>query len=143
MASLPPKSEKALSLKQPWLDCVLFLGKGVENRTWRTNYRGPVVLHASRGWDKSGEAYVRKVWRGSEVELNRFICAAWWRRGGFYGIANIVDVVPLDLFISKDHWAFGPQCWILKDVQPVKMSVAVKGSLGLWKVPAGTIKMLS
>lgn len=37
---------KAISVKQPWAS-LIFHGKDVENRTWKTNFRGTVLIHAS------------------------------------------------------------------------------------------------
>jgi hypothetical protein len=39
----------ALSLRQPWLWAVLKAGKRIENRKWATSYKGPLLLHASKG----------------------------------------------------------------------------------------------
>ena len=33
---------KALSIRQPWSWLILHGGKDIENRSWRTNVRGPV-----------------------------------------------------------------------------------------------------
>ena len=38
---------KALSIRQPWAWLILNEGKDVENRTWPTNLRGRVLIHAS------------------------------------------------------------------------------------------------
>lgn len=38
---------KALSIRQPWAWLVLHGGKDIENREWRTRYRGLVLIHAS------------------------------------------------------------------------------------------------
>ena len=38
---------KALSVRAPWWWAILH-GKPVENRDWHTNFRGVVLLHASK-----------------------------------------------------------------------------------------------
>ena len=38
---------KALSIKQPWAHAILHLGKDVENRVWKTNFRGEFLVHSS------------------------------------------------------------------------------------------------
>lgn len=42
---------KALSLTQP-MAWAIFHGKDVENRTWKTNFRGRVYIHASKKFDR-------------------------------------------------------------------------------------------
>lgn len=37
---------KALTIRQPWAHAIFHLGKDVENRSWRTRYRGPLLIHA-------------------------------------------------------------------------------------------------
>ena len=43
---------KALSIKQPWAWLIVNGFKDVENRTWRTKYRGPLLIHASKAKDE-------------------------------------------------------------------------------------------
>jgi hypothetical protein len=38
---------KALSIRQPWATLICKGIKNVENRTWKTNYRGKLLIHAS------------------------------------------------------------------------------------------------
>ena len=38
---------RALSVRQPWAWAIIHAGKDVENRTRRTHYRGPLLIHAS------------------------------------------------------------------------------------------------
>ena len=38
---------KALSIKQPWASLIAHGIKDIENRTWRTHFRGKIYIHAS------------------------------------------------------------------------------------------------
>lgn len=38
---------KTITIKQPWANLIVMGLKDVENRTWKTNYRGRVLVHAS------------------------------------------------------------------------------------------------
>jgi hypothetical protein len=38
---------KALSIKQPWASLIAHGIKNIENRTWRTKFRGRIYIHAS------------------------------------------------------------------------------------------------
>jgi len=48
---------KALSVKQPWA-WAIFHGKPVENRTWYSNYRGPLWIHAGYIFDYEGYQWI-------------------------------------------------------------------------------------
>jgi activating signal cointegrator 1 len=41
---------KALSLTQPWATLVALGAKRIETRSWSTPYRGPIAIHASKGF---------------------------------------------------------------------------------------------
>lgn len=43
---------KAITLKQPWASLVAYGIKKYEFRTWKTNYRGKLLIHAGAGVDK-------------------------------------------------------------------------------------------
>jgi Zn ribbon nucleic-acid-binding protein len=38
---------KAISIKQPWASLIAHGIKDIENRTWKTNFRGKIYIHAS------------------------------------------------------------------------------------------------
>lgn len=51
---------KVLTLKQPWATLVAEGIKKYEFRTWKTNYRGKVLIHAGAGVEK-------KSWLDSKI----------------------------------------------------------------------------
>lgn len=40
---------KAISLTQPWATLIAIGAKAIETRSWRTEYRGPLAIHAAKG----------------------------------------------------------------------------------------------
>ena len=46
---------KALTIKQPWAYLIIHGGKDIENRTWRTKYRGRILIHAAKADDKKSK----------------------------------------------------------------------------------------
>lgn len=40
---------KAITLTQPWASLVAFGEKTIETRSWSTNHRGPLAIHAAQG----------------------------------------------------------------------------------------------
>ena len=38
---------KCLTVRQPWAWLIIHGGKDIENRTWRTHYTGPLLIHAA------------------------------------------------------------------------------------------------
>ena len=93
---------KALSLRQPWANAVLYLGKRIENRRWYTTFRGEFLIHAAKGMED--EEYddavefsedVLGIARSFEIE-SAFGGGGMPRqlhRGGIVGRARLVSVV--------------------------------------------------
>src|SRR5829696_3543555 len=83
---------KAVSIHQPWAWAILHAGKDVENRTWRTHHRGPLLIHAAR----SRKSYNRQdaaQWPALYgVEL-----PAWTEltTGAILGVVEVIDCVPV------------------------------------------------
>lgn len=46
---------KALTLLQPWATLVAIGAKKIETRSWSTSYRGPLAIHASKGFPKDAQ----------------------------------------------------------------------------------------
>lgn len=42
---------KVLTVKQPWASLIVHGIKDIENRSWRTNFRGRVLIHSSAKGD--------------------------------------------------------------------------------------------
>ncbi len=39
---------KTLTVKAPWVWCIFHASKNIENRTWKTDYRGPLLIHMGK-----------------------------------------------------------------------------------------------
>lgn len=122
---------KALSIRQPWAWLIVNGHKNIENRTWPTRVRGPVLIHASKGMTKSEYDDVHWFLSCKEgldhIKLPAF---AELERGGIVGMATIVD----DLTVSDSPWFFGPHGFLLSDAKPLPF-VPFKGMLGFFEVP--------
>jgi len=53
---------KALSLWQPWASAVAIGSKRIETRSWPTNYRGPIAIHAAKHLDRDELIYYGSCW---------------------------------------------------------------------------------
>ena len=65
---------KAISIKQPWASLIAHGIKDIENRSWRTNYRGRVLIHAGaskkEGW-RLNDLQRTHLWRSGNALYNR------------------------------------------------------------------------
>lgn len=121
---------KALSIRQPWAWLILHAGKDIENRSWPTNFRGRVLIHAAKGM--TPEEYLgAKQFVESSIgieavkEFPEFI---FLQRGGIVGEAEIVDCVQE----SSSPWFCGQYGFVLKNAKPTSF-LPFKGSLSFFE----------
>jgi hypothetical protein len=110
---------KALTIKQPWASAIFALGKDIENRSWRTPYRGPLLIHAALHDDEAG-------WDWLLVQGLPDLGIV--PRGGFIGVVKLVDVITDD----SSYWARPGAChWWLARPRRIEFTEA-RGMPGLW-----------
>lgn len=117
---------KALSIMQPWAWLIVNGHKSVENRTWNTGYRGPLLIHAGKKLDREGWHWVRQTFPNLRLP-ERF------DMGGIVGRALLERVVTE---LPGDPWFFGPYGFLLRNVIPLPFRPC-KGQLGFFDVVNG------
>lgn len=142
---------RTLTLTQPWASLVAIGAKRIETRSWRTDYRGPVAIHAGKGLaDMSNDEYIRLCFSepfrsalGPHYETVKDI-----PRGVIVALARLVDCDHTYYFtdgIMNKEWMeqyerereFGNYdkgrfAWLLADVQRLAQPIPARGALGLW-----------
>ena len=114
---------KALSIQQPWAWAILHAGKDVENRTWGTNFRGEILIHAGKKFDERGHEWLYRF-------LNRKVLAGCnYQKGGIVGKVEIIDCVTE----MDSPWFFGPYGLVLANPVPLDF-YPCKGKLGFFEV---------
>jgi ASCH domain len=121
---------KIISIRQPWASLIVEGFKEVENRTWRTLYRGPVIVHASlRADDISDDELQRRF----NVRVDRALPL-----GGIVGITEIIDCVRS----SESRWhAPGCYAFVLANSRPLPF-VRWRGALSLREAPAELVRIV-
>ncbi|MFN7970864.1 MAG: ASCH domain-containing protein [Acidobacteriota bacterium] len=114
---------KALSIQQPWAWLIVQGHKDVENRTWSTNLRCRILVHAGRRFDESGYRWVRDVMHVAMPPISEF------ERGGLVGEVDLIDCVQL----SDSPWFAGPYGFLLRNPRPLRL-VPLAGRLGFFEV---------
>ena len=81
---------KAVSVHQPWAWAILQAGKNVENRSWRTHHRGPLLVHAAKS-RASYDAQDPARW----LRLYGVVLPAWneLTTGAILGVVDVVGCV--------------------------------------------------
>lgn len=105
--------------------------KKYEFRTWKTNYRGKVLIHAGAGVEKKELARFKDL--NLEYPSKRIIAEA-----------EIEDCLELDdnlnkKIINENNIAYGSKyrtgyAWKLKNVKKLDINKEINGKLGLWNI---------
>lgn len=115
---------KALCVKQPWAQLIVDGYKDVENRTWQTAYRGPILICASK---KPDYAFTDILAEWNRI-YNLALTPKDFPLGGVVGQATLIDIVTDSDSDWFDPGAFG---WVLGNAAMYEF-MPVKGRLGLF-----------
>lgn len=122
---------KVITLKQPWATLVAEGIKKYEFRSWKTNYRGKILIHAGCGIDKEGMKMVKNL--NLEYPSKKILAEV-----------EIIDCLELNehlnnKIISEKNIAYGTKqrtgyAWKLDNVIKIDSTKQVNGKLGLWNI---------
>lgn len=124
---------KVITIKQPFASLIVENIKKYEFRTWKTNYRGKILIHAGKNVDKNAMKKFEKY------NLD-------YPTGCIIGIASITDCIKVDdnfrnilkgendlvysNAIKNKEWnGYGFKLEKVSKIEPIK----VRGKLSLWK----------
>ena len=146
---------KAITLTQPWATLVAIGAKKIETRSWSTAYRGPLAIHAAKGWTNDVVGLVFTDPFMSILNAAGYKLFSQLPRGSIVATCNLVSVVGTRVISYSPYEWKGPDervyrfdltdqersfgdyapgrfAWLLADVQQLPMPVPARGALGLW-----------
>ena len=121
---------KVLTIREPWASLIVNGYKEYEFRSWKTNYRGKILIHTSSTIDKD------MLDRFKDYNLD-------YITGAIIGEAEIVDCILVDKEFNDDLRVKNPvvyrRCnhtetyaWKLDNIKKYDKVIYTKGKLGLW-----------
>ena len=121
---------KALTIKEPWASLIIEEYKKYEFRSWKTKYRGKILIHAGCSVEKD----MIKRFGDYDININP---------GYIIGHATIVDCILVDEEFNKKLRNIDPviyarsnhtetYAWKLENVVKYENPIPCKGKLGLW-----------
>ena len=147
---------KTITIKQPWASLIVEGIKDVENRTWKTNFRGRVLVHAAARpanikYEIEGQASIKEIKMfsalGRAEKDNLFGC--------IIGSVEIVDCVInhpgiwAEKTINKTYWKNGKHYlekvkpiynWVLANPIKFPEPIPCKGKLSFWESECEVLK---
>lgn len=125
---------KVLSIREPYATLIAMGIKKIETRSWKTNYRGELYIHASGTKvlkEYLNNSYVLDIIKDLDMNFGNIICKV-----------KLVDCVYMDQnFISRIKqnpseyhlglYEIGRYAWIFEDVKLIT-PIPTKGKLNIW-----------
>lgn len=119
---------KVLTIKNPWATLIVYGLKTYEFRSWKTNYRGKILIHAGMNPDKN------EIAKFKDYGLNYIY-------GAIIGEATLTDCILVDTNLDKllrkqnnniyynNH--VNLYAWKLENIVRYDNPISIKGKLGL------------
>ena len=122
---------KAITIKQPWASLIVYGIKDIENRNWRTNFRGRILIHSSAKGDiaQFGCLQPNQRLKVLNTPISR-ICFNDLPFGSIIGSVEIVDCVQNHPSIWADKGVYN---WVLANPVLFKNPIPAKGKLSFWE----------
>ena len=128
----------ALSIKHPWAWLIVQGIKDIENRSWPTDYRGSLLIHASKKWDEQGEKWIwSRIFDRWNLPLRDLPHRDDPRihYGALIGKVDLVDCIRKSRSgRPASPWFFGPWGWVLRNAIEFPAPIFYRGQLGLFEV---------
>ena len=120
---------KVLTIREPWASLIINGYKQYEFRSWKTSYRGKILIHAGLNVEQD----MVKVFKDYDLD---------YMKGAIIGEAALVDYILVDdkfdkFLSSTNSLVYGhtnhvqEYAWKLENIKKYEKPIFVKGQLGL------------
>lgn len=131
---------KVISLLEPWASLIACGAKQIETRSWKTDYRGPLLIHASKGMPYKNhdlryqEPFLTAL-AGVELTPGKIIASCV--------LIDCIKMTPENIALigapERDFGFYEPgrYMWFLTGAKWLKEPILAKGQLRLWEFDLG------
>ena len=123
---------KVLTIKEPWASLIINGYKEYEFRSFKTNYRGKILIHVGLTLEKN-----------NAIKFNNYNLD--YGHGEIIGEAYITDCILVDEEFNQnlrktDNVVYGKSnhvekyAWKLENIKKYDKTIPMKGKLGLWNI---------
>jgi len=137
---------RALTIRQPYATLIMQGVKQFETRSWRTEYRGPLVIHAAANGARIHGDQLRRMEKRLRI-MPTALMGLDYPLGAVLGVVELVECLPIsprliDALTPREKWlgwySDGGFVWDLARAGRVRFAepIACAGRQGLWTLPA-------
>lgn len=136
-------------MRPPWGTAIVHLGKRIENRTWATQWRGPLYIHQGHTFSEQGmhDRRVLTAYTAATEQVLEVMPYEACPQGVILGRAELVDCHRIGpkatccgVWADRLHPDYAEPArtrvvhWVLADVQALDVPIVCSGGQGLWQL---------
>lgn len=130
---------RAISLWQPWATAVAIGIKQVETRHWRTEYTGPIAIHAAKRWQKPEREFAAIEQAAGRLPqilpLGVIVATAI-----IYGYQRTEDAEVGEVERIYGNYEPGRFAWFMRDIVALDVPIPFAGRQGFFNVPDAMLR---
>ena len=123
---------KVLTIREPFATLIKDKVKIYETRSWKTNYRGEIYIHAAKIRSKASNVSIASTYLKSKENPEHIICKCLLKDCIYMDEDFISEVKKNKEEYNSGHYEVGRFAWQLEVTEVLKEPIYAKGQLGIW-----------
>lgn len=123
---------KVLTIKEPFATLIKDGIKIYETRSWKTNYRGEIYIHAGKSFSKSANVTIASNYLKSKPNPSHILCKCILKDCILMTPQFIKEVQKNQQEFNSGRYEVGRYAWQLEVVEILEEPIYAKGKLGIW-----------
>lgn len=123
---------KVLSIKEPYATLIKNKIKFIETRSWKTQYRGDLIIHSCKGVYPVKEK-IKHLISEQDLKYGQLLCVVTLEDCIYIDekFAERIKKEDYNNYLCGDY-SVGRYAWVLSNVRVLKKPVEISGQLSLW-----------
>lgn len=123
---------KVITIREPFATLIKDKVKIYETRSWKTNYRGEIYIHAAKAKSKASNASIASTYLKSQENSEHIICKCLLKDCIYMDENFIKEVKKNKKEYNSGHYEIGRYAWQLEVIEVLEEPIYTKGQLGIW-----------
>ena len=123
---------KVLTIREPFATLIKDKVKIYETRSWKTNYRGEIYIHAAKARSKASNVGIASTYLKSQENPEHIICKCLLKDCIYMDEDFINEVKKNKEEYNSGRYEIGRFAWKLEVIEVLEEPIYAKGQLGIW-----------
>lgn len=123
---------KVITIREPFATLIKDKVKIYETRSWKTNYRGEIYIHAAKERSKASNASIAGTYLKSQENPKHIICKCLLKNCIYMDENFINEVKKNKEEYNSGHYEVGRYAWQLEVIEVLEEPIYAKGQLDIW-----------